>query len=996
MKQLRFWGMLSAVCLLTLPVIGQSYELKLGSAIGTLGGDVALPLTLSAPDANVEGLVVVFEWDDAVGAGIDLTAGAAIAEADIISKRVEAGFMALGVVMDNDGQGGEVIPAGSDHDIATANIRCMGVEGEFPVSFADGKYALVGEAPVLDNIIVEGGLSAGVTAGLTLFDGSFRCDAEMAALEMRLGTDSARSGMTVNVPLILDAPESSIQGLVAAFDWDETAGTGQALVPSAALADADTVLTRVEGNYMVFGVIMDNDGQGGEMIGPGLDLEIATASIACGDTAGVFAVTFVDDKYASVGDEPKLDNIVVEGGLSIGGSQGLTLTDGSFECIPGEMAPIELALGAGAAPIGGVASVPLLLSSPDTAIQGLVAVFGWDSAAGGADTLTLSAALDGADMVVSRVDDGANFIALGVVLDSDGAGVEVIPAGNDIEIAVAGIRCSGAEGVFSVDFMDDTYAMVGDSPLLDNLAVVDGLSIGAADGLVLTSGAFECTGADEPDQLLIESASTDPTSATPACADVRVLLTNRTDVEGFVTAICHDGAVLSLEAVAPGAAATNVGADFIQEEVFANGGTLGVVVDLVAPFDGSMIPPGADQHAATYSYCCVSPPREGEAPIVTALSFCDGTLGSPTKDNMLVIAGLSTSALEGLVLVDGEFTCQPVADALVEVCDNGIDDDGDGLVDCDDADCEGEPVCRVDNPQMFACGSAVQDADGLPGALQGSIGDDVDVCFYVKSPEDALAGHAQFDHIQGFSMALTFCCDIMAAEEFDVSGTIVEAIGAEFVTAQADNDEGDGDGCELVLGVLIDALPPFDGATIPPLEQFQRVGCVAFSVKETAACGSSCEIRFSDGINGTGKVPVKNLISVENVSRAPALIDSAVEVVGEAVFFRGDCNFSGEEMGMAINIADAAAGISFLFLPGTWKFEPPCLDACDCNDDGRIDLADVLCVLQFALQNGTFPPAPGPGLEVTGDANPAAVRATPPGSDPTEDKLDCAGGIGCP
>ena len=131
-------------------------------------------------------------------------------------------------------------------------------------------------------------------------------------------------------------------------------------------------------------------------------------------------------------------------------------------------------------------------------------------------------------------------------------------------------------------------------------------------------------------------------------------------------------------------------------------------------------------------------------------------------------------------------------------------------------------------------------------------------------------------------------------------------------------------------------------------------------------------------------------------SRAPAVVDCAVELVGEEVFFRGDCNFSGEEMGMAINIADAAAGISFLFLPGTWKFEPPCLDACDCNDDGRIDLADVLCVLQFALQNGVFPPAPGPGLEVTGDANPAAVRSTPAGADPTEDKLDCAAGIGCP
>mgnify|MGYP002064584123 CR=1 FL=1 len=43
---------------------------------------------------------------------------------------------------------------------------------------------------------------------------------------------------------------------------------------------------------------------------------------------------------------------------------------------------------------------------------------------------------------------------------------------------------------------------------------------------------------------------------------------------------------------------------------------------------------------------------------------------------------------------------------------------------------------------------------------------------------------------------------------------MVEAIGAEFITAQADNNPDDGDGCELIVGVLVDALPPFDGATI--------------------------------------------------------------------------------------------------------------------------------------------------------------------------------------
>jgi hypothetical protein len=194
---------------------------------------------------------------------------------------------------------------------------------------------------------------------------------------------------------------------------------------------------------------------------------------------------------------------------------------------------------------------------------------------------------------------------------------------------------------------------------------------------------------------------------------------------------------------------------------------------------------------------------------------------------------------------------------------------------------------------------------------------------------------------------------------------------------------------------LVDALPPFDGTALPHLDTFQRVGCVRFHIKDTAPCGDCCFVNFTDGVNGTGKVPVKNLISVNNQSQNPATMNCEVCVVGQERFFRGDCNFSQMGMGMAVDIADAAAVVSFLFGRGSWHFEPPCKDACDCNDDGRIDLADAICILQYYLQNGRFPPAPGPGLEMTTDPNPNMVRPTPPGVDPTSDKLDCVGGRGC-
>ena len=37
---------------------------------------------------------------------------------------------------------------------------------------------------------------------------------------------------------------------------------------------------------------------------------------------------------------------------------------------------------------------------------------------------------------------------------------------------------------------------------------------------------------------------------------------------------------------------------------------------------------------------------------------------------------------------------------------------------------------------MFACGSAEQDENGMPGPIEASIGETVPVCFYLKSPED--------------------------------------------------------------------------------------------------------------------------------------------------------------------------------------------------------------------------------------------------------------------
>jgi len=87
-----------------------------------------------------------------------------------------------------------------------------------------------------------------------------------------------------------------------------------------------------------------------------------------------------------------------------------------------------------------------------------------------------------------------------------------------------------------------------------------------------------------------------------------------------------------------------------------------------------------------------------------------------------------------------------------------------------------------------------------------------------------------------------------------------------------------------------------------------------------------------------------------------------------------------------VDISDAAAVISWLFETGDYRFLPPCMDACDANDDGRVDLADSVYILRylFKLPN-TKPPIP---FDLPGTDDQSGAR-TP------NDRLDCVAGSVC-
>ena len=184
-------------------------------------------------------------------------------------------------------------------------------------------------------------------------------------------------------------------------------------------------------------------------------------------------------------------------------------------------------------------------------------------------------------------------------------------------------------------------------------------------------------------------------------------------------------------------------------------------------------------------------------------------------------------------------------------------------------------------------------------------------------------------------------------------------------TAAADEDDGgrrrggfekseltDGEGNEGAISAIVLSFTELVTLPASGTEVIAKVDIQApypaVDVTETKV------IRYVDGLRGSGQ-PVDNVITHDNFGVLPGKTPYEVTLLGideNAITY--DCNTDGR-----VNIADAQCLLNWLFLGGA---APGCQDAMNFNGDARLNIADGISGLNFLFLGGP-PPAAGVGCQ---------------------------------
>ncbi len=373
------------------------------------------------------------------------------------------------------------------------------------------------------------------------------------------------------------------------------------------------------------------------------------------------------------------------------------------------------------------------------------------------------------------------------------------------------------------------------------------------------------------------------------------------NLTAFILAIGHDFQEATLMNVdVTNTDTVTADPEFISSEIQLSGGILTVIFDFEVPIDGHSLPPGEDLVLARYHYSCVNPPVDPEPAENFVVDFVDGVLGFPPIDNLLNVEGIQISP----VTTAGVLSCQPL------IAPNGT----------------------------LRCGRMNMLTEQVDQNLAERVGSTFELSFYYSEPED---------NIQGFEFSVEHDCRLIVDSTcLDTTGSALEANDAEFFNCIVDDDPLD-DGCHFAVGVLMDALPPFGGQTLPPTDTAQLLGTITMTVDPTTLPGEVLSADF------TPWTTVDVMFVVDGtIQPVPNLFGSEVTALPPLNILRGDCNNDG-----VADLADAIHVLNVIFFDGVML---GCHVACDHNDDGTFDVADYIFSINYFFLDGPPFPAPFP------------------------------------
>ena len=326
----------------------------------------------------------------------------------------------------------------------------------------------------------------------------------------------------------------------------------------------------------------------------------------------------------------------------------------------------RLELGTTEGTFGENVSISLKLSS-DVEVQGVQAVFDWDASAGTAVGIIVDPLIEAdAEFVLWYVDEiNANWMAVGIVLADSPL------TGDDIHLGNAVIRCASGPDVSetAVRFSNGIYSASGAALLLSNVVTVNGASVEEGDDLVLTDGSFRC---GPVESYGLQLGGDEGEYGGPV--EIPLTLSTDAEVQGVQAVFdWEESAGTGLELIVDAAVAA--AAEVVLSHVEANWMSVGIT-SVLNPLTGD------DIALATAVIQCGA----GPAVIESSVVFRDGVHSIPESpfplSNAVTVRGLSRLKEDGLEFTDGSFRCTGP-----EICDDAIDNDGDGLIDCEDSDC---------------------------------------------------------------------------------------------------------------------------------------------------------------------------------------------------------------------------------------------------------------------------------------------------------------------